>query len=146
MIVRQEVDKLQARYLQLTSCSHLLGWEKDGLQVGHSLPVPFTFLEVRDKWAPGYLFMTGLLSTFQDLHFYTRNDNRSGVDNQTFSTKERSQTLLWDQEVIHFPCLGQGRCYMCEKVSPGSKRQGMPDHSKFCYFPSICLCNEIHLD
>jgi len=26
------------------------------------------------------------------------------------------------------------------------KGQGIPDHSKSCYFPPICLCDEVHLD
>ena len=37
--LRQEIDGPQARYLQLASCLHFLGQEKDGLGARHLKPV-----------------------------------------------------------------------------------------------------------
>ena len=46
----------------------------------------FIYPEARDKRVPDYIFMTRLLSIFQDLHFGIRNNNRNRVDNRTLDT------------------------------------------------------------
>ena len=83
--LRQEIDGLQARHLQLASCSHLLGWGEDGLQGGHSsLPAHcLRFLKQETNGLQDYIFMTRLLSIFQNLHLDIKTSNRNWVNNQT---------------------------------------------------------------
>ena len=49
-----------------------------------------------------------------------------------------------DQEVIHFPSLGQGRhCIRARRLHRVKKAE---DASKSWSSPPICLCDEVHLD
>lgn len=74
----------EVRYLQLPPV-HTSWVEKDNpCRMEVFTPKPkFTFLEARDKWAMGYMFMIRFGSTLQDLHFHIRNNNRNGMGNWT---------------------------------------------------------------
>ena len=64
----QERDEPQARYLQLTTYSQLLGWVGE-LQAIHSSPAPcLHFLKQETNGLQDYTFITGLLFIFWEWH------------------------------------------------------------------------------
>ena len=81
MILRQEIDGLQVRYLQLASCLHFMRHEEVGLWAGYLQLLAFP--ETSNRRAPVEKFTINLLFALQN-----GSNNRNRINNQCLSCKD----------------------------------------------------------
>lgn len=102
----------------------------------------YPFPEAKDKWAPGYIFMTRLLTTFQVLvDIRNNNRNRWTTGHWTFSGRNREGLNPVKSRGHTFPILGARQTLAdVEEDFTGSKRQRM--RVSLGLLPPICLLRQ----
>ena len=117
--MKQKIDSLQ-----LASYSFLLEWEEDELQAIHSLPAScLPFLRQETNGLQDYIFITGFLFVFWDLHLNIKASKRNFLggpvvknppsnvgDVGSSLVRELRSHMLWSHSERH--CMMQRRSHM----------------------------------